>query len=247
MTEFGLQAYLGIFLIGVSKAGFATGLGMLTTPLLATAMHAHQAIGVVLPLLIASDLATLALFRRHWRVELIRWPLLGALLGIALGMLLVKSVPDNALKFTIGCAGFTLTTLLIVRNIWYPARAYAPGRVQGSAVGTVAGFTSTLAHAAGPIMALFLMAQKVDKAAFVATNGLFFTLNNLLKLPPYIGSGLVNATTLKLGLHFLPTVLAGVVSGWLLNRLLPQKHFNLIIYLLLFATSLHLIIVFNPI
>jgi uncharacterized protein len=242
MTDFGLQAYLGIFLIGVSKAGFATGLGMLTTPLLATAMPAHQAIGVVLPLLIASDLATLALFRRHWRIELIRWPLLGALIGIALGMLLVKSVPDTALKLSIGCAGFTLTTLLIVRNFWYPARAYAPGRLQGTGVGTLAGFTSTLAHAAGPIMALFLLAQKVDKAAFVATNGLFFTLNNLLKLPPYVGTGLINASTLKLGLHFLPTVLLGVATGWLLNRSLPQKHFNVIIYVLLFLTSAHLIV-----
>jgi uncharacterized protein len=241
MTEFGLQAYLGIFLIGVSKAGFATGLGMLTTPLLATAMPAHQAIGVVLPLLIASDLATLALFRRHWRLELIRWPLLGALIGIALGMLLVKSVPDTALKLSIGCAGFALTTLLIVRNLWYPTRAYAPGPLQGTGVGTLAGFTSTLAHAAGPIMALFLLAQKVDKAAFVATNGLFFTLNNLLKLPPYVGTGLVNDSTLKLGLHFLPTVLLGVATGWLLNRSLPQKHFNVIIYALLFLTSAHLI------
>ena len=46
-----LLALLGVFLIGLSKAGFATGLGMLSTPLMAQALPARIAIGVVLPLL----------------------------------------------------------------------------------------------------------------------------------------------------------------------------------------------------
>ena len=46
---------LGAFFIGLSKSGFATGLGMLTTPLVASAMSARQAIGIVLPLLCVAD------------------------------------------------------------------------------------------------------------------------------------------------------------------------------------------------
>jgi uncharacterized protein len=228
-------------LIGVAKAGFASGLGMLTTPLMATAIPAREAIGVVLPLLIASDLLTLALFRKHWKVSLIRWPLIGAIAGIGCGMLLVRSVPDTWLKFSIGVIGIFLTALLVIRNLWYPSRIYRPSPFEGSGVGIVAGFTSTLAHAAGPIMALFLMAQKVEKSVFVATNGLFFTLNNLMKLPPYIATGIVNGHTLRTDLWYLPAALLGVVVGWLLHKWLPQKHFNAWVQTLLFFTSAHLI------
>ncbi len=214
---------------------------MLTTPLLAAAIPAHQAIGVVLPLLILSDLITLALFRKHWRFDLIRWPLLGALVGIGLGMLLVNNFPDQWLKFSIGCVGLFLTAVLIIRNLWYPAHPWRPSAAAGAGVGAIAGFTSSLAHAAGPVMALFLLAQKVDKAVFVATNGLFFTMNNLLKLPPYLASGLINAETLKLDWHYLPMIPLGVVTGWICNRLLPQKHFTRVVYGLLALTSLQLL------
>jgi uncharacterized protein len=235
------QAYLGVFLIGLSKAGFATGLGMLTTPLLATVIPAREAIGVVLPLLILSDLITISLFRKNWRLALIRWPLFGAVLGIAIAMFFVKSVPDHLLKLSIGGAGIFLTGLLIIRNVWYPAKTWNPSPTQASGVGAMAGFTSTLAHAAGPVMALFFMAQKIDKAVFVASNGLFFTLNNLMKLPPYLASGLINAQTLKMDLRFLPMIPLGVFTGWLLNRFLPQRHFNILVYALLLLTSAHLI------
>jgi len=233
--------YLGVFLIGLSKAGFATGLGMLTTPLLATAIPAREAIGVVLPLLVASDLITLALFRKSWRFPLIRWPLVGACGGIGLGMFFVNTLPDAWLKLSIGCIGLFLTTALVVRNVWYPAGMWRPSPWEGGGVGAVAGFVSTLAHAAGPIMALFFIAQKMDKAVFVASNGLFFTLNNLLKLPPYVMSDIINAQTLRQDLRYLPMIPLGVVTGWLMNRWLPQKHFNGLVYVLLFFTSVELI------
>ena len=51
---------------------------------------------------------------------------------------------------------------------------------------------STIAHAAGPILALYLLAQRLEKTSFVATTGVFFTVNNLLKVPPYVATGLID-------------------------------------------------------
>ncbi len=239
MTEF--LPYLGAFIIGLSKAGFATGLSLLTTPLLATTVPAREAIGIVLPLLIASDFLTLGVFWRKWDLRLIRWPLLGCVFGIGLGMVFVNSFSDHLLKRSIGGLGFVLTLLLVIRNVWYPARVYLPTLLEGAAAGALAGFASTLAHAAGPIMALFLLAQKVDKTAFVASNALFFTLNNLFKLPPYLASGLITSATLRSDLRFLPVIPVGVAAGWLLNRWIPQKGFSVIVYVLLLLTSAQLL------
>lgn len=236
-----LYPYLGAFLIGLSKAGFATGLGMLTTPMLAAAVPARTAIGILLPLLCFADFMTLSAFWRKWRLELVKWPAAGALLGMGVAMTLVAGISERFLRMSIGVTALVLTCLLLVRNYWYPARAYRPSAWEGVLVGLAAGFSSTISHGAGPIMALFLMAQKVDKQVFVATNAIFFTVLNLVKVPPYLAAGLITRETLRMDLRFLPLIPLGVLAGWLANRSLPQKAFDFLVYFLLIATAIHLL------
>ena len=237
-----IYPYLGAFLIGLSKAGFATGLGMLTTPLVATAVPPRLAIGIILPLLCFADFLTLSAFWKKWNLALIRFPLLGSIAGIALGMTLVSVISDRFLKTSIGATALVLTGLLIVRNIWYPTRVYRPSAWEGVLVGVEAGFSSTISHGAGPIMAIYLMAQKTEKVSFVASNAIFFTLLNLLKVPPYVYSGLITTQTLLLDVRYLVFIPLGVGAGWLANRALPQKIFEYLVYVLLMVTSLQLLL-----
>jgi uncharacterized membrane protein YfcA len=232
--------YLGAFLIGLSKAGFATGLGMLTTPLLATAVPARQAIGIILPLLCFADLFTLSAFWKKWDLRLIRVPFWGALGGIALGMAFVSHISEHMLRVSIGATALGLTALLIFRNLWYPERAWKPSLAAAVLTGVAAGFSSTIAHGAGPIMAIYLLAQKADKKAFVASNALFFTVLNLFKVPPYVLSGLITRETLELDIRYLACIPAGVAVGWLANRLLPQKAFDWLVYGMLALTGAQL-------
>ena len=166
-----LLAFLGVFVIGLSKAGFATGLGMLSTPLMAQALPARTAIGVILPLLCLADVFTLAVYWRRWDLRLVAWPLVGTLIGIAAATGFVTSISDLALRRSIGGVGLVLTLLLIVRNRYHPHAVYRPRPWHGVLVGVAAGVSSTIAHAAGPILALFLLAQRLDKTSFVATSG----------------------------------------------------------------------------
>lgn len=237
-----LYPWLGAFLIGLSKAGFATGLGMLTTPLLATAVPARQAIGIVLPLLCAADLLTLSAFWKKWNLDLIRLPFWGALGGVGLGMAFVSRISEPLLRNSIGATALVLTALLIVRNIWYPQRAWHPPAIAAVLTGVFAGFSSTISHGAGPIMAIYLLAQKADKTTFVASNAIFFTVLNLVKVPPYALDGLITAETLRQDLRYLPCIPAGVAVGWLANRILPQKAFDWLVYALLILTGFQLLL-----
>jgi uncharacterized protein len=232
---------LGAFFIGLSKSGFATGLGMLTTPLVATAMPARQAIGIVLPLLCVADSLTMGLFWKRWRVGSVVAPLAGAVVGIVIGMLFVSRVANHTLMLAIGIVGLTMVLLLVIRERWYPDHVYQPRFIDSFLIGIVCGFSSTIAHAAGPIFALFLLAQRLPKDDFIATNAVFFTVNNLLKVPPYVASGLITLETLRVDLYLLPMIPLGIVVGWGISRLLPQKHFDHLVQVLLVLTSVQLI------
>jgi uncharacterized membrane protein YfcA len=235
-------AFLGVFLIGLSKAGFATGLGMLSTPLVAQALPARVAIGVVLPLLCLADAMTLGVYWRRWESRLVAWPLVGAVAGIAVATGFVSHVSELALRRTIGGIGLALTALLIVRNVFHPHAVYRPAWWHGLLVGAAAGFSSAIAHAAGPILALYLLAQRLEKTSFIATTGLFFTVNNLLKVPPYVATGLIGAATLGLSLRYAAAVPLGIAAGWWATRHVPQKHFDAIIAGLMVLTSLELLL-----
>ncbi len=234
--------YLGAFIVGFGKAGFASGISLLQTPLLAYAYKAKQAIGLVLPLLIFADILTVSVYWKKWDFSRIRWPIFGCVFGIALGMLFVNSVSDHLLRHALGGTALFLTALLLIRDIWYPSKTYVPSWWQGMLVGVLAGFSSTLAHAAGPIMALYLIAQKMDKKTFVGTTSLFFFVTNLLKLPPYVASGIVNVDILKVDLKLLPMIPLGIGVGWLMNRWLPQKYFVYVVYVLLIVTGVDLVL-----
>jgi len=66
-------------------------------------------------------------------------------------------------------------------------------------------------------------------------------VNNLLKVPPYVASGLITMSTLKQDLRLLPMIPVGIAAGWAISRLLPQRHFDWLVQALLVLASVHLI------
>ena len=215
---------------------------MLSTPLVAQALPARTAIGVVLPLLCLADLFTLAVYWRRWDLRLVAWPLVGTAIGIGLATAFVTSLSDLALRRSIGATGLVLTLLLVLRNVYHPHSVYRPAPWHGVLVGVAAGISSTIAHAAGPVLALFLLAQRLEKTSFVATTGVFFTVNNLLKVPPYVATGLIDAATLGLSLRYAAAVPFGIAAGVWANRRLPQRHFDSVVAGLMIVTSLDLLL-----
>ena len=174
---------LGAFFIGLSKVGICHRPGHADDAAGGHAMSARQAIGIVLPLLCVADALTMGMLleasgtrRRCGR----RSPARSS--GIGVGMLFVSRVSNQTLGLAIGIVGLTMVALLVIRARWYPDHSYQPRLIDSLLVGIVCGFSSTIAHAAGPIFALFLMAQRLPKDVFIATNAVFFTVNNLLKV-----------------------------------------------------------------
>ena len=234
-------AIFAVILIGFSKAGLGGAVGSLTTPLLSLIFPAKVVIGFLLPLLIAADMFTVYHYWKEWDWRNLKSLIPGALCGIVIGALFIDRVSDVQLKRAIGA----VVVLFVLYHFLRPgSREQSHGRPHlftGLVTGLAAGFVSTIAHSAGVIVAIYLLAQNLPKRVYVATMVLFFTGLNLAKVIPYLSIGLITPETLKSGLLFVLFIPIGIRLGLWINRRLSQAAFINVIYVLVFLTALQLL------
>jgi hypothetical protein len=243
-----LVASLCVLLVGIAKAGFGGGVGVLATPLMSLVVSPLVAAGFLLPLLCACDLFSIWHYRRTFDRRSLVMLLPGAMAGIALGTLFLylfreqTERTERVLKVAIGILAIAFVLYQVGRR-WLTEhlapRGPRPGA--GHVLGLVSGFASMLAHAGGPPVTIFLINLGLDRRVFVGTTVWFFTLANYAKLVPYSWLGMINLTSLPLSACFLPVVPAGVWLGIRLNRRLDQRIFMRLIYAVLFLTGLQLV------
>jgi hypothetical protein len=107
--------------------------------------------------------------------------------------------------------------------------------------GTLSGFASFIAHAAGPPLSVYLLPQRMDKTRFLATTVAFVLFMNYVKLIPYAWLGQFSAENLATSLVLLPLAPLGMWLGIWMHRVVPEVIFYRICYLLLFAAGLKLL------
>jgi uncharacterized membrane protein YfcA len=223
-------AALAAFMIGVSKAGI-TGLSILSVALFTHVFpSSKQASGLVLPLLIFGDVVAVLTYRKHaqWRYLWRLFPWTGA--GVVLGYLALGRISDHTTKILIGVIIVALAALSYWRRYIRPPRDEANISFHwtvGAAIGVTAGFITLIANAAGPLMAIYLVAMRLPKLQYVGTAAVFFMLLNLFKVPFMVDLGLITTRSFEFNLLLAPAVLAGVLAGrWIvmhINQSLFEK------------------------
>ena len=108
-------------------------------------------------------------------------------------------------------------------------------------MGAFAGASSTLAHAAGPIIALHLLPQRMQRQVFVGTCAVYFFVVNMAKVPVYFAFGQFRSDVLWLSLELLPLVFAGAVFGFWVTRRMNDKVFSQIVYAITFCLGWYLL------
>lgn len=251
-------AIVAVLFIGISKAGFGGGLGLLTTPLAVLTFGSKDAIGIILPLLCAGDAFSLWNYWRKWDARNLKFVLPGVAAGIIAGVQLIGRFSARELNVAIGSIAVVFVLFQLVKDkIFSVEGAFAPNHRVGIPIGLATGITSTFAHGAGPVMSMFLIPQRMPKEMFVATNVLIFTFVNWLKMPffcidrtqinlPVFAAGaLITRHTLAASLTFLPLVPLGVWLGIWMNRRISERAFMKVVFGCLFVTGLELIFHFE--
>ncbi|MGK2740635.1 sulfite exporter TauE/SafE family protein [Tepidicaulis sp. LMO-SS28] len=229
-----------MLLVGLSKGGFAGGLGILGVPMMALVVSPLQAAGIMLPILIAMDMIGVWAYRKTFDKKNLMILLPGAAIGILIAFLAASYVTDSFVRLLIG--GIALAFTL---DHWIGRRAEAEAkprnRLKGSFWGGVGGFTSFVAHAGGPPFQIYMLPQKLDKVVYVGTSVMFFTAVNLIKVPPYIALGQFQTENLMTSLVLLPLAPIGMLLGIKALHVIPEKPFYRIAYAALFLVGLKLI------
>ena len=242
-----------LFLIGMSKGGFPVGAIALPILILVwpqQAQAARSAVGFMLPMLCLMDIVALCFYWKHVQWGRLIYLIPATLLGVAVASFLfvsdetaVIAVSDRALKILIGGLGIVFVIYFAAKKwILQHIHAAEPNWGNGSVFGFAAGMTSTLAHAAGPVMQMYLLPQQLEKKKFAGTGCAFFWMLNLIKLVPFAMLGRIQGDNLKLGAVLLPVIPLGVALGWLLTHKTQQKHYTILIYAVLLITSVTLIL-----
>lgn len=228
------------FAIGIAKTGLP-GVGILVVPFLAMVFPAKASVGLLLPILIFADLFAVGYYRRHghWK-HLVRL-LPAALGGIVLGYIVLSHIDNKTLKPLIGIIVLAML-ILRVRSIIKPDDQSVPHSSVFSAVmGFLAGATTMMANAAGPVMTLYLLSMRFDKKKFIGTAAWFFFVVNWVKVPFMASLDMITLTSMKMDLMVFPAVIAGALTGvWLLKRI-PQRLFNIVALVLAAAAAIKLL------
>lgn len=234
--------FAATFLMGLGKGAFGGGLAILGIPLLALVMDPIQA-AIVTALLIAfMDFFALGSFPRNaWSTPDLVWLMPGLLAGLFVGFLVFEWVDRRLVALVIAIITLIFTAHYFLRR-GAAMRGIPVSPAFALAAGAGAGFTTYVAHAGGPPMAMYLLRRDLTKTAYAATTVAVFTVGNLVKLPGYVYSGLGEPGVFMKALALSPMVPVGVLVGIRLHDRLPRERLYGLCYALVGLAGVKLLI-----
>jgi len=228
-------------LVGIAKTGIP-GIGILVVPMMAMVLPARKSTGILLGILILADLFAILYHRRNARWSHVIRLLPAAFAGIVAGFFGLRYVDDQQLKPIIGA----IVLVMLGVNYWRTRAGGedAPIPAQwwfAAGLGFIAGVTTMMANAAGPIMIIYLLAMRLPKIEFVGTGAWFFFIVNWLKVPLSAKLELMTIESVKFDLMMLPFIAVGAVAGIFFLKRIPQKAFSSVVQILAVAAVIKLL------
>jgi uncharacterized membrane protein YfcA len=227
---FGL-AFLGAFILGVSKAG-VKGIAVLIVTLMALAFGSKPSTGLLMPLLLVGDVFAIAYYHQHAQWSYLKrflpWMMTGVLIGVWVGDQVDEATFQKLMGYTI------LGTVVML--IWWERkkdRKIPNHWAFAGSTGLMAGITTMIGNLAGAFSNVFFLAMRLPKQAFIGTAAWLFFFINVFKLPFHIWVWkTITVNTLLIDLWLLPAVGLGLGAGVFVVKKIPESWFRPIILVL---------------
>lgn len=248
MIDLGVWAWIALglaaLITGLSKAAVPGG-ATLAVVLFAAVLPARTSTAAMLLLFIVGDVFALIAYRRH-----AHWPTLlrlapAVIAGLLAGFLFLALADDGIVRRAVGVILLLMIAITLWRR-WRQNRADAPPPVHGGVVlsstyGALGGFTTMVANAGGPVMAMYFLATRTQVQVFLGTSAWFFAIVNLVKVPFLAGLGLFTPQVLLMDLAPTPLVVAGALVGLRIAKRIPQQLFERLVIVLTIVGAAYLL------
>ena len=240
------MATVGALTVGLAKTGIA-GLGIFSAVIFALAFPPKLSVGIILPILISADIVAVSSYRRHANWSHLRRLFPWAAVGILLGFLTLHHVNDAQVAHFIGILSIALIALQVWRRHVARTNPEAADSVPhqwwfAATLGVLAGFTTMVANAAGPIMVLYLLASGLPKMEFMGTGAWFFLCVNSFKVPFMVNLHMINTHSLPIDAVFIPLAVLGALVGRIVLARIKQSVFENLAMVLTVIAGLELLI-----
>lgn len=228
---------VAVFLMGISflgsliTAAFGIGGGVVVIAVLATLLPPAALIPVHGVVQLGSNTGRAVIMRAHADWATFRIFLVGALVGIAIGGVIVVDLPPEIIQ--IGVGAFILWTIFFK----------PPGFLRRSAwlAGGVSSILTMFFGATGPFVAAYLKTRGYDRMAQVATQAVCMTAQHFLKVVMFALLGFAFAPYLPLILGMIAFGFAGTIAGKKILMKIDEARFKQVLNGILIVLSLRLV------
>ena len=256
-------------LCGIAKTALP-GAATIAVALCTMVLPAKESTGAILLMLMTGDLLAVWSYRRDADFRMLRRLVPAVLAGVGAGALFLHLASNDSTRRLIGAVLLLLVAITLAQRrsasrrapddasaaqtpsppAPTPATKEEPGasttptagsRSARLIYGSLAGFTTMVANAGGPVTSMYFLACRYPVKAFLGTTAWFFFLVNLVKLPFSVSAGLVNPATLTLGALCAPVVIVSALAGRRLAGRMDQRVFEPIVIVLTIVSALPLL------
>lgn len=243
-------------LCGIAKTALP-GAATIAVALCTMVLPAKESTGAILLMLMTGDLLAVWSYRRDADFRMLRRLVPAVLAGVGAGALFLHLASNDSTRRLIGAVLLLLVAITLAQRRsasgapddasaareepGAPAAPAAGSRSARLIYGGLAGFTTMVANAGGPVTSMYFLACRYPVKAFLGTTAWFFFLVNLVKLPLSVSAGLINPATLTLGALCAPVVIVSALAGRRLADRMDQRVFEPIIIVLTIVSALPLL------
>ena len=215
-----------LFLATVIRSAFGFGEALIAVPLLALAIPVQLAapVAVLVSITVAIVVVIQDWREMHWRSAV--WLVLSTFFGIPAGLLVLKTVPEAAVKAILGVLIICFSGFSLMRPTHFELKNDRLAGIFGFCAGVLGGAYGMN----GPPLVIYGSLRRWSPVNFRATLQGYFLPASIAGMAGYWVAGLWTPTVTRFYLLSLPAVALAIWLGRLVNRRLDARQFTLYVH-----------------
>ncbi len=228
MESITVYILLVVFVATLVRSAFGFGEALLAVPLLVLRIPLQVAapLAVLISITIAACIVAQDWRRVHFKSA--GWLVFATLFGIPLGLMLLTSAHQHAVKFALATVIILFAALSLVGN---PPELHSDSKKWLLGCGFLAGILGGAYGMNGPPLAVYGTMRRWSAQRFRATLQGYFLPASLLGMLGYWWQGLWVPSVTHYYLLSLPVIIPAIWAGRVVNHRLPIDHFRKYIYI----------------